>query len=260
MKKTAVIVNRAYFVFGILCFLYYLMQGICVRFGQSLLFAWPMLGAFCLSRWWLWRRAWKRGKPHPFPRWFLYSLRGVLALCIAFFAFVEFFILRDAFRQPTDGLDAIVILGARVDADGPSGSLRERIAAAAEYLERNPETFAVASGGRGEDEPMSEAACIYDHLVAGGIDPGRIIVEDRSTSTVENLTYSFALLEGKAERVGLVTSDFHIFRALCTGQRLGGYDLSPVPAQSHVTGFIHYAMREFFAVCVSYLRGDLAFS
>ena len=260
MKKSAVIFNRFYLVFGILCIVYYLLCGITVRFGQSLLFAWPMLGVFCIGRWWLWKRAWANGKSHPFPNWLLTVFRLVLIGCIAFFAFVEYFVMSAAFARPEPGLDAIIVLGARVNEDGPSGSLNERIQTAAEYLRANPDTIVVASGGQGDDEPMSEAACIYDALVALGVDPDRILVEDASTSTVENLTNSFAMLRGRAVRVGLVTNDFHIFRATCVGRKLGGFELSPVPARSFFGGFIHYSMREFFAICVSYLRGDLAFA
>ncbi len=257
MNRSAVFVNRLCLGFGILCLLYYLLEGITVRFGQSLLYAWPMLGVFCIGRWWLWKRAWKAGKQHPFPGWALALIRCVLAVCIGVFCFVEYFVLSAAFQTPKGGLDAIVILGARVNEDGqPSGSLNERICTAADYLRRNPGTAVVASGGQGEDEPMSEAQCIYDHLVAAGIDPGRIMIEDRSTSTVENLSNSFALLEGRAAQVGIVTNDFHIFRAVSVGRKLGGFVLSAVPARSSPFGFVHYAMREFFALCVLWVRGD----
>ena len=79
MKKSAVIVNRLWLAFGIVCILFYLMCGIMVRFGQSLLFAWPMLGVFCIARWWLWKRAWKQGKAHPFPGWLLTVIRAAYA-------------------------------------------------------------------------------------------------------------------------------------------------------------------------------------
>ena len=157
-----------------------------------------------------------------------------------------------------EGLDAILVLGARVDENGPSGALRQRISAARVYLEENPDTICIASGGQGEDEPMSEAECIRDHLVAGGIDPDRIFLEDRSTSTEENMRYSLPMLralEEDAERVGIVTNDFHIFRALCLARKNGGFTFYGVPARSTVFGFIHYAMREFFTLSVSLVRG-----
>ena len=160
--------------------------------------------------------------------------------------------------EASEGLDAIIVLGARVDENGPSGSLRQRINAARVYLEENPDTVCIASGGQGEDEPMSEAECIRDHLVAGGIDADRILLEDRSTSTEENMRYSLPMLrspETDVESVGIVTNDFHVFRALCLARKNGGFTFYGVPARSTVFGFIHYAMREFFTLSVSLVRG-----
>ena len=134
----------------------------------------------------------------------------------------------------------------------------QRINAARVYLEENPDTVCIASGGQGEDEPMSEAECIRDHLVAGGIDADRILLEDRSTSTEENMRYSLPMLrspETDAESVGIVTNDFHVFRALCLARKNGGFTFYGVPARSTVFGFIHYAMREFFTLSVSLVRG-----
>ena len=258
MKKTSVIVNNCFLVFGILCIIFYLGSGLLVRFGQSLLFLWPLLGLVCIGRYFLWKRAWKQGRSHPFPRWFLIAERIVLGLCLAFFLFVEALITSAALSAPPAGLDAIVILGARVNADGPSGSLSQRIDAAVDYLKANPETLVVASGGQGDDEPMSEAACMQEILLSAGIAPERIIVEDRSTSTVENLTNSFALLEGRGvSGVGIVTNEFHVYRALAVGRSIGGYEVCGVPARSTVFGYIHYAMREFFAVSVSWIEGNM---
>ena len=232
MKRSSVVINNLILAFGIACILFYLVCGITVRFGQSLLFMWALLGAACVCRWALWRRAWKNGRAHPFPGWLLAAARCALIVCFAFFCFVEYFVFSAAFSAPKDGLDAIVILGARVNEDGaPSGSLRERI--------------------------VSEAQCIFERLTAAGIGADRILIEDRSTSTQENLSNSFALLGDGISSVGIVTNDFHIYRALCTGRELGNYLLSPVPARSSLSGFVHYSMREFFALTVSWIRGEL---
>ena len=260
MKKGAVIINRIWLILGICCILFYLAEGILVRFGQSMLFIWLLAGLVCAARWWLWRRAWRQGREHPFSRGVLICIRVVLVICLAFFLFVESFVVSWAVRKPEAGLDAIIVLGARVNEDGPSGSLRQRIDAAAWYLRDNPDTMAVASGGQGNDEPMSEAECIRRELEARGIAPERILTEDRSTSTAENLANSIALLDGRARRVGVVTNDFHIFRAVCLGRAGCGVTLSPVPARSTLPGFVHYSVREFFALCLQYVRGELAFA
>jgi len=258
MSKKSRCFNTLFLIAGVLCLLFYLGQGITVRFGQSLLWLWPLAGCAFLARYFLWKRAWRQGKRAPVPRWLVIAVRVCVLCGLAAVAFVESYILSAAFRPAPDGLDAIVILGARVEEDGPSGSLSERIWAAADYLRRNPDTVAVASGGQGSDEPMSEAACIRDHLLAAGIDESRILLEDASTSTFENLSYSFALLGDGVETVGVVTNDFHVYRAVRVAEAMGVYEISGVPARSNIFGFVHYALREFFAVGASLLRGTMA--
>ena len=100
MKRSSVVINNLILAFGIACILFYLVCGITVRFGQSLLFMWALLGAACVCRWALWRRAWKNGRAHPFPGWLLAAARGVLIVCFAFFCFVEYFVFSAAFSAP----------------------------------------------------------------------------------------------------------------------------------------------------------------
>ena len=257
MTRSARIVNTVFLVFGILCLLYYLGMGFTVTFAQSMLFLWMIVGGVCIARYFLWKRAWHQGKRQPFPRWFLITERCIIAAGVAVFLSVEVIICTAAVTAPPPGLDAVVILGAKVNEDGPSGSLHERIVAAETYLRENPDTLALASGGQGDDEPMSEAVCIRDHLLAAGIEEARILTEERSTTTLENLQNSFAMLEGRAETVGILTNDFHIYRAMRIGRMLGGYELCGVPARSSVFGFVHYALREFCALTVMRLTGEL---
>ena len=106
----------------------------------------------------------------------------------------------------------------------------------------------------------AEAAFLWahEHATELGIDADRILLEDRSTSTEENLRYSLPMLrspETDVESVGIVTNDFHVFRALCLARKNGGFTFYGVPARSTVFGFIHYAMREFFTLSVSLVRG-----
>ena len=108
-------------------------------------------------------------------------------------------------QTPPANLDYLIVLGARVNPDGnPSPALQNRLNAAIDYLAANPETIAIASGGQGADEPVSEATCIRDALVAAGVDPDRILVEDQSTSTAENLTFSLALMAVSYTHLGAV--------------------------------------------------------
>ena len=98
-------------------------------------------------------------------------------------------------------LDYLIVLGARVKEDGLSKSLKSRLDKAIDYLEENPGTVLVLSGGQGEDEPVSEAAAMRDYLVFNGVSERQLILETRSFSTVENIAYSrIAIEEDQAER------------------------------------------------------------
>ncbi len=252
------IINDLILLLGVFCFVYYLGMGIFVRFGQSMLWLWPLGGTVCLVRYFLVRRSIRTGERVPLPRWFIVLWRVCLAAGFAFFFFVEYFVYAGAFEQAPAELDCVIVLGAKVNATAPSGALRQRIDAAAGYLEANPDTLCIASGGQGDDEGISEAQCIRDNLMALGIDGARIVLEDRSVDTYTNLQNSIPLLPEGTRTVGIVTSDFHVFRSLRTAAFQGwDYEFYGIPARSSRSGFLHYAVREFCAIVVSTLEGNL---
>ena len=256
MKRN--IINDLILLLGVFCFVYYLGMGIFVRFGQSMLWLWPLGGTVCLVRYFLVRRSIRTGERVPLPRWFIVLWRVCLAAGFAFFFFVEYFVCAGAFEQAPAELDCVIVLGAKVNATAPSGALRQRIDAAAGYLEANPDTLCIASGGQGDDEGISEAQCIRDNLMALGIDGARIVLEDRSVDTYTNLQNSIPLLPEGTRTVGIVTSDFHVFRSLRTAAFQGwDYEFYGIPARSSRSGFLHYAVREFCAIVVSTLEGNL---
>ena len=111
----------------------------------------------------------------------------------------------------------IIVLGAGVNGTEPSLTLWERIHAAYDYLSKNPEAVAVLSGGQGANEEISEAACMYRELTGLGISGSRLLLEEKSTSTMENLQFSLALVEEelglRLSKVGIISSEYHLFRA-----------------------------------------------
>jgi len=126
-------------------------------------------------------------------------------------------VLRASLGVPDADCQYIVVLGAKVNGTAPSLSLSDRIHAAASYLKSHPETLAVLSGGQGADEGISEAECMFRELTALGIDPDRLLLEDKATSTWENLKFSLDLIEEQTgirpTSIGLVSSEYHLFRA-----------------------------------------------
>ncbi|WP_438825314.1 YdcF family protein [Bacillus sp. JJ1609] len=149
--------------------------------------------------------------------------------------------------------DYIIVLGARVKGTVPSLALQERIDSAAEYLKENKNTIAIASGGKGPGEDISEAESIKKELVAHGIDESRIILEDQSTDTYENIGFSKKLIPEHAKSGVLVTNDFHIFRAKMIAVN-EGLDLGGLPAKTPIQALLKSYIREYLALTKYYLK------
>ena len=147
---------------------------------------------------------------------------------------------------------AILVLGAAVWRDGPSPTLRRRAATAARVWHEDRAGLVVASGGTGRFPP-SEARAIADLLIAAGVPAARIVLEERSRTTLENLAFSRPLLaEREIGRVILVTDLTHAFRARMTAR---AFDLAVESRSPPLRGarwrtLAHQGLREAFAVPV----------
>lgn len=112
----------------------------------------------------------------------------------------------------------------------------------------------VTSGGRGPDEPVAEAQAMAEFLVAEGVPDERILIEDRSRNTEENLANTAELLaaRGVSGPVAAVTSDFHAFRAALLMRRLGlpGYSVGAPTARYYWPSAV---IREFAAILRDHL-------
>ncbi len=143
----------------------------------------------------------------------------------------------------------VIVLGCRVKESGPSLMLQKRIDAAYEYMSENESVICIASGGKGSDEPVSEAQSIKDGLVKKGISPDRIILEDKSENTFQNIRNSIEILD-KLEterRAVIVTSEFHQLRAkmIASKQGLECYSKS---SPTYLPLLPSYWIREWFGV------------
>ena len=154
------------------------------------------------------------------------------------------------------GDETVIVLGCQVKGSRPSLMLSRRLAAAEAYLRAHPGTVAVLSGGQGDDEEISEAECMYNELVASGIDPARLYTEDRSTSTAENLEYAMQIVfeNGLSDRVVLVTDGFHQFRARRLAAKYASY-AAAVSAKTPVILLPTYAVREMIAIVYHWIAG-----
>ena len=153
-------------------------------------------------------------------------------------------VFNEAKKNHRDNCEYLMILGGNVfGADTPSPQLVERMKTAAEYLKENKECFVVPCGGCfRREQKKSEAQIIADYLVEQGIDEGRIILEDKSTTTVENFEFAAEIIKTHSGKdisevdVAFLSSDYHIYRASviaeCCGFEKIGKVSSPTPSEA----------------------------
>ena len=147
--------------------------------------------------------------------------------------------------------DYALVLGAAVKEDGnASRIMRQRLKAALSFMEENPEAYVILSGGQGEDEPMTEAECMYKTILEMGADESRLILEGESFNTRENLLNSMAIIEGRGgteKPIALITSEFHQRRAAYIADSLS---IETCAVSAHTDQWfyrVNYTLREVFA-------------
>ena len=143
---------------------------------------------------------------------------------LAYFAFVEAKIISNRKTDDDHGRKYLIVLGARVMGNEPSLSLLHRLEGALEYLNEFPDSIAVVSGGKGDGENMTEAECMEKWLMQNGIPKERILQENTSTSTEENLQFSWEILKSRGcapDEVAVLSSNYHLYRAKLLARKLG---------------------------------------
>lgn len=185
----------------------------------------------------------------------LLGIAALFAVCVVVTVLTETIgMVRAAAHRPPENTTAVV-LGCSVRGSRPSTILKERMDAAYEYLIGNPEAVCVLSGGQGTGEDISEAECMFRYLTEKGIAAERLLLEDASTTTEENLIFSMELLEeqGLSGEITIVTSEFHEYRANKMAERLG---ITSYSTPSH-TFFLYlptYYVRELYGILYYMVR------
>ena len=180
-------------------------------------------------------------------------LLTAVILCAAVFLFTESLIISGAVSTARDGLDCIIVLGAQIYENGPSKALQYRLDTAYDYLERNPATLCIVSGGQGYNEPFTEAEGMKNYLTERGIPEDRILTETESHNTKENIDNSMKLFDCKNGSIGIVTNNFHIYRACRIAKKAGIADGYAIPAGSNRFYLPNNLFREFFGVVKDFL-------
>ncbi|MBR3397892.1 MAG: YdcF family protein [Lachnospiraceae bacterium] len=237
-------------ILAVLCFIYGILVFL-TGSGTGFFIVWFLLCALCLAcALFSGRGRWKR-----LPKALKTMLILILIVFLGLFFFVEALILTGFKDTSKKDLDVIIVLGAQVYESGPSVVLKHRLDEAFDYLQENPATVCIVTGAKGPNEPFSEAEGMRRYLISRGINEGRIILEDQALDTKQNISYSMKLFDAKKESVGIISNNFHMYRALRLAKKAGLSDVYGIPAPSTPLYLPNNMLREFFGVVKSFVAG-----
>lgn len=187
----------------------------------------------------------------------LIALSLLLAMGFGLFAWLEIPVIRASAGDENVDADYLIVLGAGVNGSSPSLSMVNRLTPTIEYMNAHPDCVAIVTGGQGEGENLSEAQAMFDYLTARGIAPERIIMEDKATSTAENLQFSFDIIgeELGNSNIAVVSSEYHLCRAKTMAKMLG-VEVYGIPGKtSYPVLKMNYFIREAFGMLHLYVFG-----
>lgn len=239
------------FILGILSLIYGLVI-LGVGSGTKFWMIWEVIGA-CFLIWALLVHKRFFTKHKKFKRIFYTSISAAILSVAILFGLIG----SEFTSKGQANLDYIIVLGAQVRESGPSTILKYRLDAAVKYLNENPDTKCIVSGGQGINEPFTEAEGMEEYLIKKGIVADRIIKEDQSKNTVQNILYSKTLLDETYENVGIVTNDFHVFRAVQIGKKQGLKNVYGIAAYSHPFYMPNNALRECGGILKDWIKGNM---
>lgn len=183
------------------------------------------------------------------------------ACCVLIYCIVISSIMVFAMTSWGSSDSTAVVLGAQVMPWGASPLLRQRINAAEDYLNANPDAVAVVTGGQGANEPMSEADCMYENMVQDGIDPQRIYREDQAKNTDENIRFSLEVIDNNklSRDIAIVTDSYHQLRAkIITHKCDNTVNITPVNTANNnivaIAAYPSYFVREWLAIPVEIIK------
>ncbi len=243
------------FVLGVLCLIYYVVITAYAGLGTAFAGFWIFAGIGmillgCIFRYLL---------AHPFklPTSWNYILTAIITVGLCVVLLIEGTIIHYSGKEAESGADYVIVLGAQVKGTTVSKTLKNRLDTAVEYLKDNTQTLVIVSGGQGTGEDITEAEAMSSYLKSKGIPEERIIKEESSTNTAENIKYSKKLIKGDEPKVVIVTNGFHVFRALSIARKQGLSQAQGLAVPSDKILMLNYYVREAAGVLKDFLVGNI---
>ena len=260
---------------AVLCLVYYGVIVLYAGFGTSFAVLWLLIGGFfgvTAAGIHFYQKY-----PERVPLWLPVSFVTLCASGLMIVLVTQILIFGRIPAAAEPSLDYVIVLGAKVKPDGSlSKTLKLRLDKALEYAKENPETMLVLSGAKGDAEPCSEAEAMEAYLLEQGADASHLLREEQSFSTVENLAYSKVMIEKRenllwqeperkaeadrllhAPRIGIITSNFHLFRAGMIAKKQNYGTVYGIASEADKVLLVHFSLRDGIALLKDRLMGNL---
>lgn len=249
VQKIVLIAAGIFAIYFVICIC---MAGI----GKGFSFLWLALSVLCFMAGMVLRYLSATGRELPTVARLIVLIGMATALVLILIIWVP--IIRYG-RQThrTEAVDYVIVLGARINGTTVSRSLAKRLDTAYDYLMEHKDAIALVSGGQGTDEQITEAEAMKRYLMEKGLQEERIIKEEASTNTDENIAYCRALIGDQQASVAIVTNSFHLYRAVKIGKKQGLQKVYGIAAPTNKVMALNYYAREGLAVVSYKLRGRI---
>ncbi len=183
--------------------------------------------------------------------WLKWVKRGVISLICIELVLVGFIAFYGQTENVNYNEDAVIVLGAGIRGDRVTVPLAYRLNTAIEYHKKNPDAVIVVTGGQGLQETVTEACAMEKYLLRKGVNPDKIIKEEKATSTSENMRFSKVILDEYFENeysVVVVTNNFHTYRGVEIAKMEGFENVYRKPAGLRWYNVLPCYLRESLAV------------
>lgn len=240
---------------GSVSLLYFIGYVIWVGVNNSFTFFWLLFGILSVVLGIV--HQWMKNKNVIWYHHAAHIVYGCLLCGLVLFSIILGMIIKKGTEKADKNADYMIVLGAHVYGERMSANLKYRIELAGAYLEANPKTKVILSGGQGHGEKISEAEAMYRYLIQKGIAKERIQKEEASVNTEENMKNSIKAGALEKKKVIIVSNDFHIYRAVRIAKKLGLTQVQGIGSRTHPYTAVNCYTREVFAVIKYKLCGQI---
>ena len=245
----------ACFLLTAFCLAYYLVVIFAAGITADAAFIWPLLSVLLFMLGLL--ALYDKKHPGTVPAGWKVCIGCLAAAGLLLFLILFCLVVSRMSAKGEKDLEYVVVLGAQVRGEVPSRALRRRLEKAVEYAEANPDTVLILTGGRGGGEDITEAECMRRYLTEHNISEDRLVMEEESESTMENLRNADSITGCMESRTGILSNNFHVYRAVKLASKMGYKKVCGIAADSVPSMQLHFIVREILALVKEKIVGNI---